>query len=645
MSWKRSTDMRDYWNLPPRRLSPPPTPPPTPHQGQRQRSSYIPVPSLKKKESTASAMSDHLYYAHTVRPLYSFHHSHSPSPEFPTPPDTPDDPLVKTTFRSSRFRPPSRPSPVGSRPGSAWSANQIQPVDPRKVRFVTPRPRPIRVQGTRLGQDFAASHANGATTREVTVEPAVQGVRALRASLSRSAGTQINEEDLDTEIQTFRLNLFHEDDGDGNRAVPVLGNAKKGKAVYVNESDGSWNFHDELQKALEAVRRGDLTELDRPCPTCAMGVYGSRAEFRHCRDRSVQTHEASFYLRTFPDGRGCCRWMDEMLESPVSEARPWLARTCLGVVLSGLALCVFAVAWSVVGGLALLSLEGVGWEERRRAFLDAQSGLVYDLATELRQVTPHEDVWKEKIQEYVGKHEELVVFHRPSEGTMRFGLGGAWLQALSIMSTSGLGSWPKSHWSKVFLIPFALVGIPVYFLIVVNLGSSLGYSMAKLYRRIYGAWSIYKEGQGEVQSVKSNGILPSDKVFHVRLEEDRGDQSHRSKDEDHHVEKRSGDGFPTPQVPLLLILFVLFTYYLLGVGAFTVWMEIEDAFFFPFLLLSTNVSSYLHRAFWQECFSCAYTLLGLVLLYACFLLLRSRLFSFIRRASKPVRALVLAKWQ
>jgi len=99
--------------------------------------------------------------------------------------------------------------------------------------------------------------------------------------------------------------------------------------------------------------------------------------------------------------------------------------------------------------------------------------------------------WEHHIQSILLEHQtNMVEYIREGYDELtvedRWTLPAALLFALSIITMIGYGNMvPRTHWGKVATIIYAIVGIPVYFLYLMNMGKVFANFFKWIYRRIH----------------------------------------------------------------------------------------------------------------------------------------------------------------
>lgn len=103
--------------------------------------------------------------------------------------------------------------------------------------------------------------------------------------------------------------------------------------------------------------------------------------------------------------------------------------------------------WAIVGAVVFCAIEGPREREQVVKLKNMQKDLAVGLATELRQLRTEkeedlEPLWSDKVQQYVAKHEELLLKavnsgYGESEGGQLWTFPGCVLFSLSLLTTLG----------------------------------------------------------------------------------------------------------------------------------------------------------------------------------------------------------------
>ncbi|KAJ8678985.1 hypothetical protein QAD02_014772 [Eretmocerus hayati] len=187
-------------------------------------------------------------------------------------------------------------------------------------------------------------------------------------------------------------------------------------------------------------------------------------------------------------------------------------------LLMRLALCQFGLVWllavwAILGASAFYAAEGPRELEQVVELKDMQRDLAVGLATELRQLKANDEkqlepLWADKVQQYVARHEKLLL------GAINAGYGeagtsgqlwtfpGCFLFAISILTTLGFGApVPRTSHGRSTAIVFAAIGIPLHFLLILNLGLMLAVKL-----RRYG---VHKKYGKEIRDPESIDGMPT----------------------------------------------------------------------------------------------------------------------------------------
>nr|XP_012234224.1 PREDICTED: uncharacterized protein LOC105679029 [Linepithema humile] len=168
---------------------------------------------------------------------------------------------------------------------------------------------------------------------------------------------------------------------------------------------------------------------------------------------------------------------------PQKSSRFWKHLRFLGrLSLSQFGLLWLLVIWTVAGAAAFSATEGPREREQVVSLKNLQKDLAVGLATELRQLRAEQDqdvepLWSDKVRQYVGKHEELLLVAVSSGYGEGGNSGQLWtfpgcvLFAISLITTLGFGApVPRTTAGRTVGLIFAAIGIPAHFLLVLNFG-------------------------------------------------------------------------------------------------------------------------------------------------------------------------------
>ncbi|XP_015178465.1 PREDICTED: uncharacterized protein LOC107067448 [Polistes dominula] len=178
---------------------------------------------------------------------------------------------------------------------------------------------------------------------------------------------------------------------------------------------------------------------------------------------------------------------DTIDENDPASASPksviWKHLRFLGrLLLSQFGLVWLLSIWAIAGAAAFCATEGPREREQVVELKDMQKDLAVGLATELRQLRTEneedmEPLWSGKVRQYVAKHEQLLLaavnsgYGETNDGGQLWTFPGCLLFAVSLLTTLGFGApVPRTNPGRTAAIVFAAIGIPVHFLLIMNVG-------------------------------------------------------------------------------------------------------------------------------------------------------------------------------
>ncbi|KAF0293462.1 hypothetical protein FJT64_008720 [Amphibalanus amphitrite] len=187
--------------------------------------------------------------------------------------------------------------------------------------------------------------------------------------------------------------------------------------------------------------------------------------------RAVQTLGREPRFTWFPSVRGLRGGRASRLRRAV--LRSWLCQ------LAALA------CWLLAAAALLLLAEAPAQRRARRQLGVRRAELVVELATELRQVVPHQAVWRHKIAHYMGRLEQAVL--AASEAGLPDGGGdwtyGAALYTVTAASVSLGPGWPAAR------SPLGAAVLAVTVAVALPLAVSLAATLVYLLRRHLARWA------------------------------------------------------------------------------------------------------------------------------------------------------------
>ncbi|CAG9856852.1 unnamed protein product [Phyllotreta striolata] len=221
---------------------------------------------------------------------------------------------------------------------------------------------------------------------------------------------------------------------------------------------------------MRGTENGDATTIDVDQMTKEQNIKNRKL------DASVQTLHLVPYRLRFVPGLRC-----DVKLSP-SERNCALKLGCCCRIfgqwaLSQVGLTVVVVIWALLGACAFYYTEGERELKQTETVAKIQRDLSVELATDLKQSENHNEVWSRLIHKYFEKHEKLFLeavgagFGEGGGGTI-WTYPGCVLFAVSLLTTLGFGApVPRTTSGRGAAVLFAAIGIPLHFLLILNMGN------------------------------------------------------------------------------------------------------------------------------------------------------------------------------
>ncbi|XP_057657974.1 uncharacterized protein LOC130894939 isoform X2 [Diorhabda carinulata] len=193
-------------------------------------------------------------------------------------------------------------------------------------------------------------------------------------------------------------------------------------------------------------------------------------------DASVQTLHLVPYRLRFVPGTEC-----DVKLSP-SETNCALKLTCCcrmfsQWILSQVGLSIIVFTWALLGAYAFYKTEGPRELAQAGILAKIQKDLSVELAAELKKNEDQPELWSSLIHTYFEKHEK-VFLEAVGAGFGEGGGGNIWtypgcvLFAVSLLTTLGFGApVPRTPLGRGVAVLFAAIGIPLHFLLILNMGN------------------------------------------------------------------------------------------------------------------------------------------------------------------------------
>ncbi|CAH1159549.1 unnamed protein product [Phaedon cochleariae] len=145
-------------------------------------------------------------------------------------------------------------------------------------------------------------------------------------------------------------------------------------------------------------------------------------------------------------------------------------------LLSQIGLSLVVVVWALLGALAFFNTEGPRELEQSQKLSKIQKELSVELTEQLQQIEDRQEAWQLVIHRCFERHEKLFLeavgagFGEGGGGTI-WTYPGCVLFAVSLLTTLGFGApVPRTPLGRSATVLFAAVGIPLHFLLVLNVG-------------------------------------------------------------------------------------------------------------------------------------------------------------------------------
>uniref|UniRef100_A0A6P7FJD9 Uncharacterized protein LOC114330851 isoform X1 n=2 Tax=Diabrotica virgifera virgifera TaxID=50390 RepID=A0A6P7FJD9_DIAVI len=193
-------------------------------------------------------------------------------------------------------------------------------------------------------------------------------------------------------------------------------------------------------------------------------------------DASVQTLHIVPYRLRFVPGTDC----DVKLSPSEKSCALKLACCCRLLsqwILSQIGLSMILVVWALLGAYAFYNTEGPRELRQAETLAKIQRDLSVDLAIDLKMTEDHQEAWSNKIHKYFERHEK-VFLEAVGAGFGEGGGGNIWtysgcvLFAVSLLTTLGFGApVPRTPLGRGTAVLFAAIGIPLHFLLILNMGN------------------------------------------------------------------------------------------------------------------------------------------------------------------------------
>lgn len=176
-------------------------------------------------------------------------------------------------------------------------------------------------------------------------------------------------------------------------------------------------------------------------------------------------------------------------ESSAKDKIKFCFKTLSQWFLSQVGLTLILIMWALLGAAAFYKTEGPRETEQSEELKRMQTDLSVELATSLRQVSEHDEAFAKTVQKYMEKHEKMLL-EAVSAGYGEGGGGRIWtypgciLFAVSLLTTLGFGApVPRTPLGRGTAVLFSAIGIPLHFLLILNIGNLVAIKLQHLSKR------------------------------------------------------------------------------------------------------------------------------------------------------------------
>ncbi|XP_076363165.1 TWiK family of potassium channels protein 7-like [Tachypleus tridentatus] len=185
---------------------------------------------------------------------------------------------------------------------------------------------------------------------------------------------------------------------------------------------------------------------------------------------------------------------------PAKKRRPAnRCKTCCrkftAFMFSHVGLCGLVVGYSIMGAFAFRALEAPYEEEKASEVIEMREQTVkrlWDITCNYNVL--YRENWTRTVTSEIEDFQSALIAAvrdgydgKGVEAGQQWSFSGAFLYSLTVITTIGYGNIAaKTNWGKVVTILYAIIGIPLMFLYLTNIGDLLAKSFKYLYRRLCG---------------------------------------------------------------------------------------------------------------------------------------------------------------
>ncbi|XP_017779880.1 PREDICTED: uncharacterized protein LOC108565101 [Nicrophorus vespilloides] len=153
--------------------------------------------------------------------------------------------------------------------------------------------------------------------------------------------------------------------------------------------------------------------------------------------------------------------------------------------LSQIGLTAILFTWALLGAAAFYKTEGPRELQQAQELQRLKKNIAIDLSKDLSQLTVHDETWLNIIEKHLNLHEVLLLDsvsagYGENGGTI-WTYPGCILFAVSLLTTLGFGApVPQTSLGRGTAVLFSAIGIPLHFLLIINMGNLAAGSLKNL---------------------------------------------------------------------------------------------------------------------------------------------------------------------